>query len=138
MKSISTLLARLEKSLRKHRGHFVKGLRPGATVAELTHLEKDLGKPPPVELRELLTWHNGQANDGIGYFEQHWRLMGIDGIVAAKKELDAEPPRGWQKVWIPFLDDDVGDYLCLDAGVAPASVRGFYLGNEQHDVIAPS
>ena len=115
-----------------------RGFAPGATAAELAQLERGLAHQIPSELRELLTWHNGQEDKFIGYFEQHWRLMGTDSIVAGKKELDAEPPPGWQKAWIPFLDDDGGDYLCLDASDAPALVRGFYVGNDQHEIVAPS
>ena len=80
---VDELLARLEAWLGKHRRRFRKGLRPGATRAELQTLEEDLGRPLPATLRTLLAWHNGQGEDFMGAFEQDWRLMGTEEIATA-------------------------------------------------------
>ena len=132
-------LARLESWLAKHRRRFRAGLNHGATAAGIATLEKQLGSSIPPELRLLLAWHNGQREDFIGKFEQDWQLMSCTAIAAAKKELDASASTtGWQKTWLPFLDDDAGDYVFLNTGSNPASVRTFWLGNKAPEMLAPS
>jgi cell wall assembly regulator SMI1 len=132
------LLERLEKWLAKHRRHFLEGLRPGASAAELDQLQSAIGRPLPDSLRTLLAWHNGQGDDFPGRFEQDWNLMSTDRIAEVKRELDAEREGGWQPDWIPFLDDDAGDHLCLDAGRPGAPVREFWQGRSDHAILAPS
>ena len=132
-------LARLENWLAKHRRRFRGGLNRGATAVEIATLEKQLASSIPSELRLLLIWHNGQREDFIGKFEQDWQLMSCTDIAAAKKELDASAPTtGWQKNWLPFLDDDAGDYVFLDTGSNPAPVRAFWLGNKEPETLASS
>src|SRR5437660_12784377 len=103
------LLSRLDQWLAKHRTRFHKNLRPGGTPADLAALAKSLGKPVPAALANLLSWHNGQGDDYVGYFLDHWLLMSSDRIAAAKMDLDATGGEyGWNKDWVPFLDDDGG------------------------------
>jgi len=92
------LLARLDRWLAKHRSRFHKNLRPGASAAELVALAKAIGRPVPAALRELLAWHNGQGDDYVGYFVDHWLLMSTDRIAAAKADLDVTcAEHGWNK-----------------------------------------
>ena len=136
---LGPLLARLGRWLGRRRRRFLKGLRPGATPAELDALQARLGMPLPQELRVLLAWHNGQTEDFVGRFEQDWILMGTDDIARAKPDLDADAKAtGWRPAWIPFLDDDNGDYVCLDTSVPGPPVREFWAGNAAHEVVAPS
>ncbi len=137
------LLARLERWLAKHRPRFLKSLQPGATEVELHALQSQLGLEVPDDLRTLLAWHNGQGGEYAGRFEENWILLSTDRITAAKHDLDEQAPgngpkTGWQPTWIPFLDDDGGDYLCLDTSQAGAPVRAFWLGQAEHPVVAPS
>lgn len=134
------LLERLERWLSKHRKRFLsKGLRRGARAQSLGKLEKSLGMHVPTELWALLSWHDGQTATPAGRFEENWLLMSTERIAAAKADLDAgAEDTGWDAKWVPFLDDDNGDYLCLDNSKRPAPVRAFYLGNTEHKVIAPS
>ncbi len=140
---LRSLLDRLERWLAKHRPRFLKGLRPGANEVELHQLEAQLGLTVPEELRTLLAWHDGQGDQSIGCFEENWLLMSAERILAAKHDLDEGAVgngagNGWKRDWIPFLDDDSGDYLCLDTSKATAPVRGFYLSGEEAAVVAPS
>ena len=91
----------------------------------------------------LAAWHNGQGDEPAGYFEEHWLLMSTEGVLAAKPDLDAAAVgngkgTGWRPEWIPFLDDDSGDYLCVDTSQAVAPVAAFWLGKEEHPVVVPS
>jgi cell wall assembly regulator SMI1 len=130
------LLTRLETWLAKHRPRFLAGLNPGASAAELKTFEKELGRPVPAALWLLLAWHNGQREDFIGKFEEDWQLMKADSVAAAKRELDAEPAAaGWKRSWVPFLENDAGDYLFVDD---QGKVGEFLLGNKEHPVVAES
>jgi cell wall assembly regulator SMI1 len=140
---LRALLERLEQWLAKHRPRFLASLRPAANEAELHQFEAQLGLPVPADLRTLLAWHNGQTDVPGGRFEENWLLMSTEAILAAKPDLDAGAVgngkgSGWRPEWIPFLDDDSGDYLCLDTSQAGAPVRAFWLGKEEHPVVAPS
>jgi cell wall assembly regulator SMI1 len=133
------LLTRLDRWLAQHRKRFHKNLQPGASSAELKALATSLGQPLPASLCALLEWHNGQGDDYVGYFENHWLLMSTGMIVAAKKELDGGAVDGWKREWIPFLDDDGGDYLVLDTGKKEPPVLAFYLDQpEAAKSMAPS
>jgi cell wall assembly regulator SMI1 len=136
--NITMLLARLDQWLNTHRDRFQQALQPSATSAECDELAAALGRPLPEELRALLIWHNGQNPDVPGSFEQSWMLMSSQDIASAKKELDAQPHEGWQKNWVPFLDDDNGNYRCLDIGTAGCPVLDCWRGRADHPVIAPS
>jgi cell wall assembly regulator SMI1 len=133
------LLDQLAKWLAKHRKRFLKALQPGAGAATLTKLKKALGCPLPDELAALLAWHDGQSPEAAGKFEENWILLSAERIAAAKADLDANAAEtGWKSKWVPFLDDDQGDYLCLDTAKKGVPVRGFYLGNTEHEEVAPS
>jgi cell wall assembly regulator SMI1 len=132
------LLTRLDIWLQKHRPRFFKNLQPGAPAADLDTLAKSIGKPLPAELRELLAWHNGQGDDYVGYFVDHWLLMGAAGIAASKADLDALGlDHGWKKDWVPFLDEDGGNFMVLDLSKPKPPVLAFWM-DAQAESLAPS
>lgn len=135
---MTVLLARLDQWLNTERERFQQALQPGATEAECDALAAAVGKPLPEELRALLTWHNGQNPDVPGTFEQNWILMSTEEIADAKQELDEHPHEGWHSNWLPFLDDDNGDYLCLDPSSPGCPVVECWRGRGDHPVVAPS
>lgn len=136
--TMTVLLARLDQWQSMYRERFEQALRPGATDADCDDLAAAVGRPLPEELRGLLMWHNGQNPDVPGTFEQNWMLMSTDEIAEAKKELDAQPHEGWHTSWLPFLDDDNGDYRCLDLGSPGSPVLECWRGRADHPRIAPS
>lgn len=133
--SMTPMLARLEDWLAANRPRYHQTLRPGATPAEINAIGANL----PDDLRMLLAWHNGQGNEFAGALVQSWMLMGAGQIQAAKNTLDAgDPATGWRPDWVPFLDDDAGNYVCVDASQPGAPVREYWAGNAEHPVVAPS
>jgi cell wall assembly regulator SMI1 len=116
-------------------------MKRGATPEEVDALQTALGRSLPEELRAFFTWHNGQDENFVGNFEQNWFLMDVSQVEAAWKELTgpAEGERRWQPAWIPFLDDDRGNYVFLDTSQPGIPVRQFWERNpEQPPTVAPS
>lgn len=137
---VQALLGRLEKWLHQHRRRYAEGLLPGASAQELDATQAALGVPLPQDLRTLLSWHNGQSGDFIGHLENNWDLMSASRIAEAKREMDAgdRARSGWQPAWVPFLEDDSGNFLVLDTNQPAAPVRECWQGNPDHSVAAPS
>jgi cell wall assembly regulator SMI1 len=136
---LAGVLERLGKWLAAHRSRYAAALAPGASAADLDGLQAAIGRPLPADLRKLLAWHNGQKEDFAGAFEGGFRLMSTRQIAEAKQQLDAEAGEdGWQPAWIPFLEDDSGDYVVVEANQPGAPVREFWLGRTDHPVVAPS
>jgi cell wall assembly regulator SMI1 len=135
---LQSLLARLDRWLAAHRSRYHHGLLAGARPEDLSNLEHSLDQPLPQELRTWLSWHNGQNDQIFGALEESWHPMSVAEIAQAKKELDAEGHQGWQRRWIPFLDDDSDNYLCLDPTQPNIPVRECWRGKAEHPVAAPS
>jgi cell wall assembly regulator SMI1 len=136
--TLPDLLAGVDKWLAKHRKRFVKALLAGATPAACDALQSDLGHALPDELRVWLAWHNGQDPDVVGAFESNWSLLSTKQIADVKKELDAEASPNWHAAWIPFLGDDDGNYVCIDARQPGFPVRECWPSTSEHAIIAPS
>jgi cell wall assembly regulator SMI1 len=137
MDDIPSLLSRLERWLQKHRPHYLRELLPGISVVEYKELKSALGRPLPVGLSSVLLWHNGQNPDAAGCFEQNWRLMSSKAIIDALKDLAKAEDR-WNPALVPFLDDDSGNYVCLDTNQSGEPVREFILGRSNKEILAPS
>jgi cell wall assembly regulator SMI1 len=114
-------LKRIDTWFAQHRPRYFKGLNPGATAAELEGL--------PEELRVLLAWHNGQSGDFVGCFEEHWFLMSVAEI---REAVAAIPGR------YPFLDDDAGNFLCVNTAKTPAPIWAYYIDDTTAGMVAPS
>jgi cell wall assembly regulator SMI1 len=133
---LPALLARLDAWFKKHRRRFAKTLLPGATPDQLAALESALGHPLPGELRAWLAWHNGQSADVQVAFVQSWHLLGTGQIAPLKKELESEPSAHWDTAWIPFLDDDNDNYVCVDSRQPGCPVRECWRGKQERPVVA--
>jgi len=135
-KRLQGILTRLDQWLRKHRPGFVKQLRPGASAKDLSNLEAALGVPTPEELRALLAWHNGQDAGSTAGFEEDWMLMSTADIAEARQALSNAPQL---KGFVPFLDDDAGNYLGIDVASPgrPVSMYGEDTPTERR-IVSPS
>jgi cell wall assembly regulator SMI1 len=135
---VGPLLTRLDAWLARHRKRFHRNLQPGASVDELHQLSNAIAKYLPAPLSELLSWHNGQGDDYVGYFVDHWLLMSAAKIAAAKGDLDNTACEyGWKKDWVPFLDDDSGNFVILDLSQKVPPVLAYWMG-EHTTSLAPS
>jgi cell wall assembly regulator SMI1 len=133
-------LIRLDRWLARHRQRYRAGMLPGASPGDLDDLQKKINFSLPDDLRTWLGWHNGQEPDLVGHFLENWDLMSSAEIAEVKQALDADrdSKTGWQKAWIPFLDDDQGDYIVLDTSRTPPVVRAFVPGAAKHPELASS
>jgi cell wall assembly regulator SMI1 len=135
------LLARLEIWLKRHRPRYADALNPPATEADFVALRGRLNAALPGDLRQLLAWHNGQNEGFAGAFVENWLLMSAAEIGAAKNDLDTQAgggQSGWQPAWVPFLDDDAGNYLLLDPTLPGVPVRTYQSTSSEVPTIAPS
>src|SRR5205085_10979327 len=128
---VSSLLGRLAHWLGQHRRRYLEGLGPGATPEQITALGNALGIPLPDDLRELLSWHNGQDDEDAGSFRDHWFLMSAAEIESAWRQLTGSATSGWQRGWIPFLEDDRGNYVFLDTSQPGGMVREYWERNPE-------
>jgi cell wall assembly regulator SMI1 len=135
---LKSLLARLDHWLVKHRSGYHQGLASGATAEQLAGLEQSLGTKVPDELRTLVEWHNGQTPDLVGAFRESFRLLETEEIGEEYRDQAGRHGDTWDKNWIPFLADDQGDFVCVDAGQKGEPVREIWRGRHTSDIVAPS
>jgi cell wall assembly regulator SMI1 len=135
---LESLLPRIDAWVAQYRSRFLPAMLPGATPAEMVRLEELLGRPLPQELHTWQTWHNGQSDSIPGAFVLSWHLMSAEEIANTKAGLDGQENPGWNKAWIPFLDDNQGNYVCLDIATPHHPVREVWRGKSDQDVVAAS
>jgi cell wall assembly regulator SMI1 len=135
---LPSLLARLDRWLSQHRKRYHDGLRPGAGPERLEHLERELGRPLPDELRAWLGWHDGQSDELIGALVETWTPLSAEQIAQQWREQQQEKPPGWKAEWIPLLDDTQGDLVVLDPTQPGHPLREVWSGRDDHPVTAPS
>jgi cell wall assembly regulator SMI1 len=135
---VPELLARLDAWLARHRPRYHEALLPPAGEGELSALAQALGQPLPQELRQWLTWHNGQSEDLIGSFYETFNLMSAAQIAAAWQDRQANPEPGWSNARVPLLDDYQGDLILLDPAQPGCAVREAWRGRQEYSVVAPT
>jgi cell wall assembly regulator SMI1 len=129
------------------RPELVLRLRPGASSAELAAYP---WLTP--ELRSLYAWHDG-ANDIHESFEGYFGWSPLTDIASTKAMLDrlevrsfqpdGWPPGVWWNFgWIPFLQFNCSDYVCIDVPGSLGHGRGAVFirrnSSEERSVLAPS
>ncbi len=116
-------IARLDAALRAVHPEFLAAHAPGATIEQIDALEALTGKPLPGTLRDLLAWHNGVGTRGaLATFDGPWNFMSVEQIIEAiemlrdllEHEQDWKQQNWWGYDWIPFLEDNFGDHVCVD------------------------
>ena len=135
---LAAVLARIDCWLAKHRAVYHAGLLEGATDVDCDALSSAVGTPLPADLRTLLKWHDGQNADNTASFERSFFLLDTHEIAEVMKDLGTEPRNGWKPGLIPFLDDGLDDFVCLDTTQAGVPVVECWRGQSHAAVTAPS
>ena len=114
------------------------GFRKGATAAQLASFHKKLGLALPKTFDALYAWHDG-AGDEDGWFEGAYGFCRLLHILSHKKMLD--DVRGddgtWNRAWVPFLQRNSEDFICIDTETGQIFEWRNYGGTER-TLLAPS
>ncbi len=116
-------------------------LNDGASVAELSTLEKTLGQQLPDDYRSWLSSHNGDNGNEAGLLwsnefmstdrvASQWQMM----VTLSEQNIRDIPtesdPKGhivpvwWHRHWIPITSDGAGNLECLDLTPGPNGTIG--------------
>lgn len=119
--TMKSALKQLERALEESCPEVWGALRRGASEEGLAGLERAVGVKLPVELRELLQWRNGCK---LGAFYGDYIFSSVQEIKAqymtmkSARRGSAALRASYNALWIPFLNDQVGNFYCVDmAGV---------------------
>jgi molybdopterin molybdotransferase len=130
-----------------------------ASPEALAMAEARLGRPLPVDLRDLLARHDGSS--GARILPEEWALLPAAEVAEehaawAALRLAEFLPEGlgcdpvgairadeWVRPgWIPFAANGMGDFLCLDMDPAPGGTEGqvitLWHDDARREVLAPS
>jgi hypothetical protein len=141
--TVTRTLARLSTLWADKRPGFEKRLRPGASAASLAKFAKSLGLPLPREVVAFYAWHDG-AKDEHEPLEGNYGWFSLAGIAKHKKMLDTMgfedettyPKYCWNVAWLPFLQFNYEDVVCLDTRSGAVFER--YNARRSTLVLAPS
>ncbi|MEB2266117.1 SMI1/KNR4 family protein [Priestia megaterium] len=135
-------------------------LKSGADKKDISKTEEELGVELPESLRDLLSIHDGQVDEGIGVIGNYY-LLSLDEILytqSTMKELldngdfeDFEPIEAigpvkrdfwWNPKWISIATNGFGDDICIDLdpdiGGNVGQIITFWHDWEERKVIAKS
>ena len=122
-------------------------LRKAAPPTAVTKLEETIGAFLPEEFRAYLVTNNGQTEGAETLvppqeeFDAGYRLLGAKEILDQWRMMHklkaggdfeddrASPDKGiqsiwWDEGWVPFADNEGGDYICLDLHPTKQGKRG--------------
>lgn len=123
------------KDLLSTRGYLAKSkLNTGATKSDFDALEKHIGVTLPIKLKEFLSIHNGQDDEGAGIIfgvqilsttgiKRHWdswREIDEEDMNEDSADFMESDPKGYIKPmytnrkWIPLTYDGGGNHIGID------------------------
>jgi cell wall assembly regulator SMI1 len=147
--TIKEICQRLDALWTVMRPQLALELRPGAASDELAASTGPLLTP---ELKSLYAWHDG-AEDIHRPFEGFFGWSPLADVTSTKRMLDElevesfqrdgwPPGVWWNSGWIPFLQFNCSDYVCVDVpgSLGRGSGAAFIRRNsgEERVVLAPS
>ncbi|MBM7648082.1 cell wall assembly regulator SMI1 [Bacillus ectoiniformans] len=135
-------------------------LNPGASESEISKVEEEISLIFPQGLKELLSIHNGQKDEGIGVLGNYY-LLSLEEILETWKtmsqllekgsfsDFEAVEPVGpvkkdywWNPKWISIATNGFGDDICLDldpdTGGNTGQIITFWHDWEERRVISKS
>ncbi|WP_460148637.1 SMI1/KNR4 family protein [Priestia megaterium] len=129
---IKQLWNRYEKWLKINCPEVLNTLKSGADKKAISELEEELSVKLPKGLKDLLSIHDGQVDEGIGVIGNYY-LLSLEEILytqSTMKELldngdfeDFEPVEAigpvkrdfwWNPKWISIATNGFGDDICID------------------------
>jgi cell wall assembly regulator SMI1 len=119
---------RLDRWLRHNRPRYYEQLQPGLHPDAIREAEATFGFPLPDSLRDLYHWKDGQAPGCLDSLYYNFMFQSLRDTVGTWQVLDDlargefQERKGWFESWVPFLDNNGGDHLCVD-------VRGSFGGD---------
>lgn len=118
---MNELLRRLEAWLREYRPDYLAQLLPGLTDAEYARFAEQFGVTPPHSFRALYQWRNGQPPRSSASLQHNMQFASAASVLESKDVLDElqeggefEDANWWSPAWLPFLNNGMGDHLCVD------------------------
>ncbi len=145
MSTTAELWRRIARSLQARRPEVLSSLREGASASELDAAEQKLHVHFPPSFRESWLLHDGESEAAAKWLCGEWRLMSLEEIVAAAEraldvpdelvDVDFESGEPWRvegpvraqfynRGWIPVLEDQAGNYRCLDLSPSDGGTLG--------------
>jgi cell wall assembly regulator SMI1 len=128
----------------------IEARRPGATKARIARLEKQLSVKLPSDYVESLEVHDGggsfESYEYLSTEEVHrwWRIWSsalekgeLEGREPAEEGRGLLKPGFWDRHWVPFAADSVGNLLCIDLDPGPRGKAGQLIHFESQDGIGP-
>jgi cell wall assembly regulator SMI1 len=126
-------LHRLETLWRERRPNLWRLLRPSSTVRYLSDLEHRLRVRLPPSFKRLYLWHDGLKDEHSaveGFFGwcslakalKHKRML--DALETGGHFSDWRPGVWWNLGWIPFLQFNLEDFVCVDLPGTLGAGRG--------------
>ena len=110
-----SVFAKLSATWAVKRPALERGLRSGATPKQLATFQKKLALPLPKTFLAMYAWHDG-ARDENEWFEGAYGWMRLAFVLSHKQMVDLV--RGddgtWDRAWVPFLQENGSDTVCLD------------------------
>ena len=140
MRQIKTCWTILEDVFREHAHSRYRALRPPASAASLTYLERVIGQPIPNPLRRSLLIHDGMRDHQFnGFFNgsgllparaiaRTWRMRcEVHQTTDPGGPNDADPrikrDHWWRPGWLPITDEN-GNMHVIDLDPAPGGKVG--------------
>lgn len=125
--AVARVWQQIEDWYQQHAPTLLEWLKKGASDKQIADLERRLDLDLPAEYRASLKRHNGQGYvAGYTYLAtksvlRTWQSMNErseQGDFAGRQRADQDGGRSrdtwWDRGWIPFAEDSVGNLLCLD------------------------
>jgi uncharacterized protein (TIGR02996 family) len=147
--------ARLEAWCQRHHPRLSGVLNPGASAAEIEALERAIGQPLPLDVRESFAIHNGGRGFLFGddmlttdSVVGQWRIWrGAEDLNDEFRESTTSHPEGAIELaysipgWVPLTDDGGGNHLGVDLTPGPVGTVGQVINfgrDEEHKCVLAS
>lgn len=145
------LLAKLGNIWETKRPSLRRLLRPPAARSKVLAFEKSLAQRLPQPLKSFYYWHDG-LRDEHAPMEEFFGWCSLSSMKKHKQSLDKMEEKGffedwqpgswWNPGWLPFLQFNNEDYVCVDLNGALLDLPGAVFirrnSDDRRTILAPS